>query len=231
MLRPWTILLLSLAWAQSLESANSYIGFILGGTLPSGSSAAKSFTYPTHGYLNNGAALGLQVTTFIAPYLSLNLRLSQSFLPMDSKAIHKRGHLFPEPVQIEKNPQLSHTTIGFGVGTGARWDFLSAYIPLYFAIGAYAAPEIQGLVNPNRTWVQEKHSTIQVGLSTGLILNFHVIENFPIGLSILYTSLRSNDKPFERKRYDRGNIDRTFLYRAPIRTDLTEVGLLIGYEF
>jgi hypothetical protein len=87
-------LLLSLGLAahllgQTLESPNSYVALTVGGSLPSGPSASKGALYPTSGYLQNGAAVGLQLTTFIMPYLSLNLRLSQSFLPMDAKALGK----------------------------------------------------------------------------------------------------------------------------------------------
>jgi len=229
-------LLLSLGLAarllgQALESPNSYVALTVGGSLPSGPSASKGALYPTSGYLQNGAAVGLQLTTFIMPYLSLNLRLSQSFLPMDAKALQKNYGLFPAPVAISKTPNVSHTLIGFGVGTGLRLDFVSFYVPIQLAMGVYSAPTIEGIQSATKTWVQDKHSAFQIGLSTGLVANFHVLERMPIGISLLYASLRSGEQTFERRRYDRGNPDATFTYRAPIRTDLTEVGILIGYEF
>jgi hypothetical protein len=98
-------------------------------------------------------------------------------------------------------------------------------------MGVYSAPTIEGIQSATKTWVQDKHSAFQIGLSTGLVANFYVLERVPIGLSLLYASLRSGEQTFERRRYDRGNPDATFIYRAPIRTDLTEVGILIGYEF
>ncbi len=216
---------------QSFESPNSYVALTVGGSLPSGPSASKGLTYPTSGYLQSGPAVGLQLTTFLMPYLSLNLRLSQSFLPMNAKALGNSRSLFPAPVAISKTPTVSHTLIGFGVGTGLRLDFVSFYVPIQFAMGVYSAPAIEGIQSATKTWVQDKHSAFQVGLSTGLIANFHVLERMPIGISLLYASLRSGEQTFERQRYDRGNLDATFIYRAPIRTDLTEVGILIGYEF
>lgn len=217
---------------QSLESPNSYVALVVGASLPAGPSASKGLIYPTSGYLNSGAALGLQLTTFIMPYLSLNLRLTQSFLPMDAKALGRGGALFPAGVQIPKNPTLSHTLIGFGAGTGLRLDFVSFYVPIQFAMGVYSAPAIEGIQSATKTWIQDKHSAFQVGLSTGVVINFHVLDQIPIGLSLLYSSMRSGDQTFERRRYDRGTPDGViFTYTAPIRTDLTEVGFLIGYEF
>jgi hypothetical protein len=165
------------------------------------------------------------------PYLSLNLRLSQSFLPMDAKALGKPYALFPTAVAIPKTPTVSHTLIGFGAGTGLRLDFVSFYVPIQFAMGIYGGPTIEGIQSATKTWVQEKHSAFQVGFSTGLVINFSVLDRVPIGLSLLYASLRSGEETFERKRYDKGTLDATFTYTAPIRTDLTEVGILIGYEF
>ena len=216
---------------QSLESPNSYVALVVGSSLPAGPSASKGFLYPTSGYLNSGAALGLQLTTFIMPYLSLNLRVTQSFLPMDAKALGRGGALFPAGVQISKNPTVSHTLIGFGAGTGLRLDFVSFYVPIQFAMGAYSAPAIEGIQSATKTWIQDKHSAFQVGFSTGMVINFHVLDQIPIGLSLLYSSMRSGEQTFERRRYDRGNSDAVFNYTAPIRTDLTEVGFLIGYEF
>ena len=228
----WHLLsLLVLVWGQALESPNSYVALVVGGCLPSGPSASKGLLYPTSGYLQNGAAIGLHLTTFIMPYLSLNLRLSQSFLPMNTKALGKAYALFPTAVAIPKTPTVSHTLIGFGAGTGLRLDFVSFYIPIQFAMGIYGAPTIEGLQSATKTWVQEKHSAFQVGFSTGLVINFSVLDRVPIGLSLLYASLRSGEETFERKRYDKGTLDATFTYTAPIRTDLTEVGILIGYEF
>ncbi len=223
---------IALLLGQSLESPNSYVALTVGSSVPSGPSASKGAIYPTSGYLNSGAGLGLQLTTFIMPYLSLNLRIHQSFLPMDNKALGRIGSLFPAPVQITKTPTLSHTLIGFGAGTGFRLDFVSFYVPIQFAMGVYNAPAIEGVQSATKTWIQDKHSAFQVGFSTGVVINFHVLDQIPIGLSLLYSSMRSGDQTFERRRYDRGTPDGAiFTYTAPIRTDLTEVGFLIGYEF
>jgi len=216
---------------QSLESPNSYVALVAGGSVPSGPSASKGLLYPTSGYLNNGAALGLQLITFVMSYLSLNLRLTQSFLPMNAKALGREDALFPAGVQITKTPTVSHTLLGFGAGTGLRVDFVSFYVPIQFAMGVYTAPAIEGIQSATRTWIQDKHSAFQIGFSTGVVINFHLLDKIPIGLSLLYASMRSGEQTFERRRYDRGNLDRTFTYTAPIRTDLTEVGILVGYEF
>ncbi len=220
-----------LLWGQSLQSPNSYVGLSVGSSIPSGLSASKGLLYPSSGYLGGGAALGLQLTTFIMPYLSLNLRLSQSFLPMDAQALSRNYGLFPAPVRISKNPTVSHTLVGFGAGTGLRLDFVSFYVPLQFAMGVYSAPTIEGIQSATETWIQDKHSAFQVGLSTGVVINFHVLDQLPIGISLMYSSVRSGDQTFERRQYDQGALDASFIYTAPIRTDLTEVGILIGYEF
>ncbi|RMF45948.1 MAG: hypothetical protein D6750_11070 [Bacteroidetes bacterium] len=187
--------------------------------------------YPTDGYAQAGAAVGLHLHTFIAPYLGLNLRLTQSFFSLDAKRLGKEDHLFPEPVAISKNPTVSHTTVGFGVGTGVRLDWVSFYLPVQFALGIYSLPEIQGVKSSTQTWFQSKTSTAQIGFSTGLITNFSLTDDFFVGLSLLYTGVRSGEKDWERYRVDRGSTDRRFLYRAPVVTDLAEVGVLVGVNF
>lgn len=214
-----------------IESPNSFLGFSIGAVSGTGNSAGKALTYPSHGYVQPGAGLGLHLHTFIAPYISLNVRLTQSFLPLNAKELGKREKLFPEPVTISKNPTLSHTTLGFGVGTGVRFDWISLYLPVQFALGIYSAPEIQGARDANRTWVESKFSTVQAGLSTGLITNFSITDDFFAGLSILYTTVRSGEKEFERYRYDFGIQTLRYVYRAPVATDLVEVGVLVGLNF
>ncbi len=219
-----------LLWAQ-IESANSYVALILGSAVPSGPSAAKGAIYPTHGYLKSGAALGFQVTTFIMPYLSLNLRLSQSFLTMDREALGKPNSLFPAGVVLDKVPSVSHTSVGFGVGTGGRLDILSVYVPLYLAMNIYSAPEIRAQQSATKYWIQDKHSAFQLGVTTGVVFGVNVLETLQLGLSILFTTASSGTQTFERRRYDSGNVDFVVNYSAPIRTDLTEVGLFLGYNF
>ncbi len=78
-----SIFLGSQVYAQ-IESPNSFLGLSVGVATPTGPTSATGFTYPTHGYAQEGAALGLHLNTFIAPYLGISLRLSQSFLPLDA---------------------------------------------------------------------------------------------------------------------------------------------------
>jgi hypothetical protein len=162
------------------------------------------------------------------------LRLSQSFLPLDAKALGKRGALFPEPVSIAKDPTLSHTTVGVGLVTGLRMtdvDWLSFYVPLQFALGIYSLPEIQGVKSSTQTWVQPKFSTVQAGISTGLIMNFSLTDDFFVGISFLYTGASSGQKDFNRQRYTLSVADWTYIYRASVRADLAEVGVLLGLNF
>jgi hypothetical protein len=112
-----------------------------------------------------------------------------------------------------------------------RFDWISLYLPVQFALGIYSAPEIQGARDANRTWVESKFSTVQAGLSTGLITNFSITDDFFAGLSILYTTVRSGEKEFERYRYDFGIQTLRYVYRAPVATDLVEVGVLVGLNF
>lgn len=225
-----SVLLGSLFWAQ-VSSPNSYIALTVGAAAPTGTSQAKSLLYPTHGYALTGANLGLQLQTFVAPYLGLSLRISQSFLGLDAKALGKDDRLFPEPVQIAKNPTVSHTLIGFGVGTGVQLDWIALYVPFQFALGIYSGPEIQGVKSATQTWIQPKFSTAQLGFSTGLITNFPITDDFFVGLSLLFTSVRSGEVEFQRTRYNRGTPDQQFFYRAPVRTDLGEVGVCLGMFF
>lgn len=214
-----------------IESPNSYLALVLGSAMPSGPSSAKGATYPSNGYLKSGPALGFQIATFIMPYLSLNLRLSQSFLTMDKDALGKPDNLFPAGVVLDKVPTVSHTSLGFGVGTGGRLDFVSVYIPLYLAMGIYSAPEIRAQQSTTKYWIQDKHSAFQLGLSTGVVFGVNVLETLQVGLSMLYTTVSSGTQTFERRRYDQGALDLIVNYSAPIRTDLTEVGLFLGYNF
>lgn len=222
--------LMSLFWAQ-ISSPNSYIALSVGAATPTGTSQATGLLYPTHGYALTGANLGLQLQTFVAPFLGLSLRVSQSFLSLDANALGKNYHLFPEPVQIAKKPTVSHTVIGFGAGTGVQLDWIALYVPIQFAFGVYSAPEIQGVKSATQTWVQPKFSTTQIGLGTGLIANFPLTDDFFVGLSLLFTSTRSGEIEFQRTRYSRGNPDQQLLYRAPVRTDLGEVGICVGMFF
>ncbi|GIV26162.1 MAG: hypothetical protein KatS3mg026_1854 [Bacteroidia bacterium] len=227
---PFVGAFLAVGWAQ-LESPNSFLALSVGAASPTGRSAQKAFMYPTDGYALPGAAVGLHLHTFVAPYLSLNLRLTQSFFSLDAKSLGKEDHLFPEPVAISKNPTVSHTVVGFGVGTGFRLDWVSFYLPVQFALGIYALPEIQGVKSATQTWFQSKTSTAQVGFSTGLITNFSLSDDFFVGLSLLYTGVRSGEKEWERYRVTRGATDQRFLYRVPVATDLAEVGVLVGLHF
>ncbi|MCX7606679.1 MAG: hypothetical protein N2170_05365, partial [Bacteroidia bacterium] len=118
------------AWAQ-IESPNSFVGLSVGASAPAGNTASRSLTYPSHGYMRAGGALGLHLNAFIAPYVGLSLRFSQSFLSLDAKALEKRGALFPEPVSISKNPTISHTLVGVGASTGFRWEWISLYAVSY----------------------------------------------------------------------------------------------------
>lgn len=223
-------LLVSLLWAQ-VSSPNSFLALSVGGAVPTGTTQAKGRTYPANGYALSGPSIGLQLHTFIAPYMSINLRIAQNFLSLDARELGKNGRLFPEPVTIEKNLTVSHTLVGFGVGTGVQLDWIALYVPVQFALGIYSAPEITGIKSATQTWVQPKFSTAQLGISTGLIANFAITDDFFVGLSMLFTSVRSGEKEFERTRYNRGNPDWRFLYRSNVPTDLGEVGVLIGLFF
>lgn len=217
-----------------IESPNSFLGLSVGVATPTGPTSATGFTYPTHGYAQEGAAIGLHLSTFVAPYIGISLRLSQSFLPLNAKALGKSGALFPEPVYIAKNPTVSHTTVGVGLATGLRLtdvDWLSFYVPLQFALGIYALPEIQGVKSATQTWVQPKFSTVQAGISTGLLMNFSITDDFFAGISLLYTTLQSGEKDFTRQRYDKSVPDWTYVYRSSVRVDLAEVGVLVGLNF
>jgi len=214
-----------------VESPNSFIALSVGAVSPTGRSAQKTFMYPTDGYVQPGAAVGLHLHTFVAPYLSLNLRVTGSFFSLDAKSLGKEDNLFPEPVAISKNPTVSHATVGLGVGTGVRLDWVSFYLPVQFALGIYSLPEIQGVKSATQTWFQSKSSTAQLGFSTGLITNFSLTDDFFVGLSLLYTGVRSGEKDWERYRVNRGVTDWRFLYRAPVATDLAEVGVLVGVNF
>ncbi len=223
-------LLGAVLWAQ-IESPNSFLALAVGTAVPSGPTAATGLRYPTHGYMRSGALVGLYLNTQVAPYFGINLQVRQAFLPLDAKALGKNGALFPEPVSLSKSPSVSHTLVGFGVSGGIRWDWISLYVPIQFALGIYSAPEMQGIKSATQEWVQPKFSAVQTGLSTGLVANFSITDDFFAGLSFLYMGLRSGEQEFERTRYTRGQEDWIFRYRAPVRTELGEVGVLVGLNF
>lgn len=224
------VALTGVVWAQ-VESPNSFIALSVGAASPTGRSAQKTFMYPTDGYMQPGAAVGLHLHTFVAPYLGLSLRLTQSFLSLDARSLGKEDNLFTDPVYIDKNPTVSHTTVGFGVSTGIRLDWVSFYLPVQFALGIYSIPQVQGIKSSTQTWYQPKTSTAQVGFSTGLITNFSLTDDFFVGLSLLYTGVRSGEKDWERYRVDKGVTDSRFIYRAPVATELAEVGVLVAVNF
>ncbi|MCX8112255.1 MAG: hypothetical protein N3E49_03540 [Bacteroidia bacterium] len=227
----WRLTLLSGAiWAQ-FSSPNSFAALSVAAVAPSGSTMAKGLTYPTSGHALTGAGIGFQVHAFIASYVSLNLRFSQSFFPLDARSLGRDGALFPDRVRISQNPTISHTQGGLGVGTGLKLDWVSFYVPLQLAFGIYSAPEIEGERDAARAWISPKFSTFQLGLSTGLITNFTISNNFFLGVSLLFTSLRSGEKEFERNRYTFGVMDRQFIYRSTVPTDLVELGALVGITF
>lgn len=102
---------------------------------------------------------------------------------------------------------------------------------LQFALGIYSAPEMRGTKSANQEWVQSKFSAVQAGISAGLIANFSITDDFFVGLSFLYTGLRSGEQEFVRSRYNRGIEDWRVRYQAPVRADLGEVGILVGLTF
>lgn len=218
-------------YAQSIGTPNSIAALSLAGIVPTGDTQGKGRLFPSHGYALLGAGVGLQVHTFIAPYLSLTMRVSQHFIPLDAKALGKRNSLFPEPVSIEKNPTLSQTVAALGIGSGIQIDWIALYVPLQFALGLYSLPEIEGRKSATQSWMQPKFSTVQVGLSTGLLASFFITDDFFAGLSLLFTRVRSGEKTFERTRYDNGRPTQTFIHKSPISTELSEAGIVVGLSF
>lgn len=224
------LITLSYLWAQ-ISSPNSFLALSVGAVAPTGSTQLKGRTYPSDGYALTGAGFGLHLNTFVHPYIALSLRVSQSFFSLDGRALGRDDHLFPEPVTIDENPRISHTLAGLGVGTGVQLDWVSLYVPVQLALGLYSAPEIEGRKSSVQTWVQPKFSTAQVGLSTGLIMNFPITDDFFAGVSLLFTSVSSGEKDFDRFRYTLDVQDRRFTYRSAVRSDMAEVGILLGLFF
>ncbi|MEN2992538.1 MAG: hypothetical protein ABDH91_03180 [Bacteroidia bacterium] len=214
-------------WAQ-LSSPKNFIGLSLGAFAPTGSTQAKRRLYPTDGYAQPGFNIGVHLHAFIAPYVGLNLHVAQTFFSLEASALGKDDRLFPNAVLLSKTPTISHTQLGFGVGTGFQVDWMALYIPLQLAMGLYAAPVMEGQKDRNEIWVQPKFSAFQLGLSTGLMANFAITERFFAGISLRFTSMRSGEKEFVRSLYDRGVEERRFVYRERVAVDGVEFGALVG---
>ncbi|MCS7163100.1 MAG: hypothetical protein NZ958_07245 [Bacteroidia bacterium] len=104
-------------------------------------------------------------------------------------------------------------------------------MPLQLAMGVYAAPTLEGEKNQNEIWVQPKFSAFQLGLTSGLMANLAITERFFAGFSLLFTSVRSGEKEFDRRLYERGVEKRRFVYRAPVAVEGIEFGVLGGIFF